>query len=414
MVVTSFLPSRVIAYVGSENEREGCFYAFWKDGQMLVIQTKPFVPSNYPDLLDNKSEAERSISMFNLGLEKITTLLDVMDFGRSHWAYFIERHDGSYRLEYRATPMYSISCQLWAPLVDESEITITRWMSCEDRLGKWKGRDVDLLIGWNDRWLRMVESETKGHRQLRGLDLTLEVLGHVVRDGHVVGLMTEPATGRLVQYHDRALVYNAVSKLQSRGLYCYIHPSSIMIVNGRVRLLRLSSVRPMESAAKGPGSPECLWSQVEFLFDDLSHSANVLPSLRNCSLKIHILAPTPSPSRPLYSVDSKLYRIVVQRASPVEEPHTARRTDAQSLRRHDRRRSVAPLVLANHRASSTSDSEYDRSDVPENHSVWLPRRLLSSRVHSQSGYASGEARHRGVLLSPDDSDLTSESGCSSF
>lgn len=37
-----------------------------------------------------------------------------------------------------------------------------------------------------------------------GLDLTYEVYGHLVRDGRLVGLVLEPAMGRLVEFRDRA------------------------------------------------------------------------------------------------------------------------------------------------------------------------------------------------------------------
>lgn len=39
-----------------------------------------------------------------------------------------------------------------------------------------------------------------GHRLMRGLDLTYEVLGHVTRDEQVIGLMLEPAYGRRIEF----------------------------------------------------------------------------------------------------------------------------------------------------------------------------------------------------------------------
>jgi hypothetical protein len=48
-----------------------------------------------------------------------------------------------------------------------------------------------------------VERKTRGYRLFAGLDLTYELLAHVVRDGQVIGMLIEPAIGRPVEFRDR-------------------------------------------------------------------------------------------------------------------------------------------------------------------------------------------------------------------
>jgi hypothetical protein len=52
----------------------------------------------------------------------------------------------------------------------------------------------------------MIDKVTRGYRILEGLDLTYEFRAHVVRDGQIVGMLTEPAEGRPVEFRDRAKV----------------------------------------------------------------------------------------------------------------------------------------------------------------------------------------------------------------
>jgi len=84
-------------------------------------------------------------------------------------------------------------------------------------MGYWKGCEVDVIVGYEDHYLKRVDATTEGYRALQGFDLTYTVLAHVISsDGSVIGIVTEPEVGRLVQYRDRTLVYQAIAQLQQR------------------------------------------------------------------------------------------------------------------------------------------------------------------------------------------------------
>lgn len=81
-----------------------------------------------------------------------------------------------------------------------------------------EGRDrvvvmiIDIHTGWDDFVLEVIERETGARKALRGLDLSFKVLGHLMRDGHNIGLVMEASRGRLVEFRDRSKV-NRFSKL---------------------------------------------------------------------------------------------------------------------------------------------------------------------------------------------------------
>ncbi|TFK36585.1 hypothetical protein BDQ12DRAFT_609610, partial [Crucibulum laeve] len=130
--------------------------------------------------------------------------------------------------------------QLWAASIDESEIEITTWITCEERQGRWNNQDVDLYIAWNNETssYKWANGQMRGYRFLQGLDLCYEILGHVIFKGRIIGIMTEPSNGRLVEKQDRTLVYTAISRLEERRLYDSPRPENIMISrDGKIRLL---------------------------------------------------------------------------------------------------------------------------------------------------------------------------------
>ncbi|KAK0440146.1 hypothetical protein EV421DRAFT_2037015 [Armillaria borealis] len=53
----------------------------------------------------------------------------------------------------------------------------------------------------------------------RKLDLHYKLLGHLIRDNEVVGIVMEPNGGRYVESYDRALAYNAFQELQENNLF---------------------------------------------------------------------------------------------------------------------------------------------------------------------------------------------------
>ncbi|EIN05280.1 hypothetical protein PUNSTDRAFT_34696, partial [Punctularia strigosozonata HHB-11173 SS5] len=130
--------------------------------------------------------------------------------------------------------------ELWAPLVDEREICVTRWMDFHRRRGLWKGREVDVLMdGCDEEGARAVGEVTDAYWRMRGTGCTFEVLGHVTRHGRVVGLMTERIQGRPPRYEDRQKVYAAVAKLQRHGLLHtqLDHDTIVISPSGHVRFV---------------------------------------------------------------------------------------------------------------------------------------------------------------------------------
>jgi hypothetical protein len=85
-------------------------------------------------------------------------------------------------------------------------------------------RATDVILGYEDHYLRRIDEWLSALTRLGYNDT---VLAHVVQsDGSVIGIVTEPEVGRLVEYRDRALVYDAISRLQERRLiYHGIHPA---------------------------------------------------------------------------------------------------------------------------------------------------------------------------------------------
>jgi len=145
----------------------------------------------------------------------------------------------------------------------------------------------------------------KAHRAMLGLDLTFEVLGHIVRDNRVVGIVTEPSYGRMVEYDDRMLLYDAIAKLQQRNLlYRCICPSNIMISGGKVRLLGLSCIvsYPQHETSQLENDAEhSHWRGLETLFAELALGPNFMIPLRSrTSQAIKIIPSIPSPDRPLF------------------------------------------------------------------------------------------------------------------
>jgi hypothetical protein len=83
------------------------------------------------------------------------------------------------------------------------------------------------------------------HRIIDDMDLTYKVVAHLVdNDGDIVGLVTDAADGRKAEYRDKAIVFEAMSKLQTRNLvYTGLQSFSIHVKNGKVRLADILSVR---------------------------------------------------------------------------------------------------------------------------------------------------------------------------
>jgi len=271
---------------------------------------------------------------------------------------------------------------------------------------------VDILMGWNDRWARIVDLEMKGHRLLQGLDLTYDVLGHVLRDGLVVGLMTEPANGRMVEYSDRAEVYDAIAKVQRKGLLYTISCSTIMICDGKVRLLSLSSVRTFCPDAQGFKEADVYhWEALDVLFDELRDHGNFMAPLRSwSSQQAKILPSFPSPQRPL--LPDFIRFIIYHKATFSAAEDGSRRSSEHRLSQRSRPRGSRTHTLALADASA-ADLESPELIIGGNIND-LPLESLRFRFRDARPYSRAANPRRLLLISSDESDKTSDSGCSTL
>ncbi|KAK0443420.1 uncharacterized protein EV420DRAFT_1723970 [Desarmillaria tabescens] len=124
-----------------------------------------------------------------------------------------------YRHHYDPQP-FKVTHPTWERLIDEREIEITEWIYDMNRRGRWNNTDVEIWYGHEDRYLRFVQRTIVSLDALRqrNLDLHFKVLGHLVRDDEVVGIVMEPKGGRYVEFRDRALAYNIFQELQKDNL----------------------------------------------------------------------------------------------------------------------------------------------------------------------------------------------------
>jgi hypothetical protein len=297
---------------------------FWRsdtllrDGKILYVQAEP-IPnlSNYGPIKRNEA--------YNSLLTSIQILLDDIEFGRGDWLYLLRDDDGGDRLVYKRKPLV-ISNFLWAPLIDENEIEITRWGIYGTRegwsvhhskkigsyiftrfflTGWWNGREVDLYEPTLPSCASLVEWQSEGMliMQRAGLlDLTFRLLGHLVRDGMVVGNVFEASHGRLVEFGDRAAVYQAVARMQRKNIiYRGIASGEIFITATGVRFGEgISSVIFVRDKMELEKEAEFWhWGKLEQLFNKLKDAPfNDAWWTRKMSSMEIIIPRLPSPTLP--------------------------------------------------------------------------------------------------------------------
>ncbi|KAJ7457015.1 hypothetical protein FB451DRAFT_1275613 [Mycena latifolia] len=297
-------------YLGSDNDSEARLFCFERGPHTLVIQAPELTLPGYTHPGVDPEADEQYISTFKSDLEKISSLVNGMVFGKTNWAYIVTEEDGSCHLDYKEKHIPPISCPAWAPLIPETDLVYSKYITAEDREAVWNGRVVDCLIGWNDRWRDFVECAMRGHRLLEGLDVTYEVLGHIVRNGEIIGLMTEqPVDDRRVEYRDSEAVYAAVAKVQSRGLVISFNETSINIHRGKVRLPGTQTVRKFSEVNDPKATADIYhWQNLSRIFDELCQHSNSMPLLRCVQVEAVPFIPTPTPGKPL---NMDLFRMIV-------------------------------------------------------------------------------------------------------
>lgn len=346
---------------------------------MIVIQARPLVDSSV-QLWPPLQTVELSFRLdreYLYDLEHIQTLLSFIEFGKTNWAYMFSNSKGAHQIVQRQRSLYKISTPTWVPRIEEQEITYVKWILVDMRMGRWKEKDVDVILGYEDHYLQRVEATMNGYRRLEGLDITYAVLAHVISgDGSVIGVVTEPEVGRLVQAQDRSLVYDAITRLQRRNLiYCGIHWSKIHILDGKVRLSNLASIFYIEDLGELEKKAEKRhWQALEALFASLDPNDEEPKQAPERALKpiaYQLLPGCPAPERP------RFIRFLLTTYLPQGFPNKKRfskseRTNARSCQRSV----VAPSV----ESVSAEGLEVDREDVTD---LPLSIHRQNNRQHSR-------------------------------
>ncbi|KAJ7852981.1 hypothetical protein B0H13DRAFT_2083477 [Mycena leptocephala] len=315
----------VTIYVGSDNDWGGRMFCFERGPHSLVIQTPELKLPGYIHFGIDPEADKLYHTTFYVDLEKIGTLIKEIEWGKTNWCYLVTRKDGSFRLHYKEKPILPITCPPWAPLIPEEDILYTKYITAEDREGLWNDKLVNCTIGWNDRWREFVDLLMKGHRLLHGLDVTFEVLGHIVRNGDIIGLMIEHVDDdRRVEYRDRAAVYAAVAKVQSKGLIIGLNETNIIIHKGKVRLLDAQTVRKFSEVEDVDATvARKHWQALSTIFDELRQHPNPMPLLRCIQNDAVPFITVPSPEKPLHT--DFFFRLIVHITDLDMQDHQANR-----------------------------------------------------------------------------------------
>ncbi|KAK0457115.1 uncharacterized protein EV420DRAFT_1335821, partial [Desarmillaria tabescens] len=205
-----------------------------RDGHVLRV----FTPKWHIRVGQHESEHELEVDHF-VGL--IETLIGTIDFEQSSTAFLVRQRNGHCLVPTPLRPTtFKVTHPTWERLIDEREIEITDWIYDMNRRGRWNNTDVEIWYGCEDRYLRFVQRTMVSLDALRqrNLDLHFKVLGHLVRDDEVVGIVMEPNGGRYVEFSDRALAYNAFQELQKHNLLLDFPQFSfcnMKIADGKVR-----------------------------------------------------------------------------------------------------------------------------------------------------------------------------------
>ncbi|KAK0494211.1 hypothetical protein EDD18DRAFT_1175983 [Armillaria luteobubalina] len=282
-----------------------------RDGHILQV----FAPK-WLTFDQSKSENEVEDDKVNNIIELIETLINTIDFTQTSTAFLVRRKNGDTLVPKPLRPTtFRVTCPTWERLIDEREIEITDWVEALNRKGRWKNMDVEIWYGYDDCRLRFVHNTMVGLYALwqRNLDLNFKVLGHLIRDNDVVGIVMEPNGGRYIECYDRALAYNTFQELQKNNLvfdYPEFSVSNLKIAEGKVRFHTrvLQSVKDI-SRERDPqrlaDDRQIHWDALESMLRKLDEMSRYCGSNPSESLRLHdrrtarLLAYIPFPERPL-------------------------------------------------------------------------------------------------------------------
>ncbi|KAK7053025.1 hypothetical protein VNI00_004346 [Paramarasmius palmivorus] len=132
-----------------------------------------------------------------------------------------------------------ITVSLWLPKAQINELQLIRWIGWNRSVCLWKGRQLDVDIAWASGMIAKLDKIMNGIKLLSQLDLCFQPIAHVLHKDSVIGLASERLSGRAVQYGDRSLIYEAISKLHRHRIVYHSGYSDFMIAidNGKVRII---------------------------------------------------------------------------------------------------------------------------------------------------------------------------------
>jgi hypothetical protein len=260
-------------------------------------------------------------------------------------------------------------------------------------------------MAWGDDYtVKVLELTMYGYRYVHGLDLTYDVLGHVVRDGNVVGIMTEPMLGRMMQPCDRNIVYTAVSKMEARNVV-HMGPASpdMLIHNGKVRLTNLACVRFYGKHQQVEFRATANKRHWEFMEGEFARMDGLpflyIPNpMRNKMQDIHILPAVPSPERPL--------RVEIH-AKWMSEPYLVDMMKAHREQAHKIQRLRAMHLSIGSPIPETPEAEHSKStkfalesdvETPYSSIMTTNRTRTRRSQHAYQPYRTEKSTSRKLLL----------------
>ncbi|KAF7977882.1 hypothetical protein HWV62_2422 [Athelia sp. TMB] len=212
---------------------------------------------------------------------------------------------GQGRLKYRHESI-GLRQECWTRKISEEDIEITRWGGVMHKEGWYNGKEVDLCTPWIDTWGYYADNLSNGHRlmQSSGLKhLTFPMLGHIMRREEVIGVLSEAALGRGVEFSDREAVIDAVTEMQRKHvIHRSLNPSNIFITAAGVRFLGISSVIYVKEDEDLEKEAEIWhWAGLRRCFEELKPKVcNDAPTARKMSYPALVIPPLPSPAQPSF------------------------------------------------------------------------------------------------------------------
>lgn len=272
--------------------------------------------------------------------------------------------------------------------------------------------------------LTLVEREMRGLRAVRGMDLTYDIVAHVFRGDHLIGVLTETCeASRLVRpvilfflvlnmlssplnmQSDRAAVFATFARLERAFmLHINVDWQHVMIdENGRVRILDLESLifyGRHERQRLERDAQKYHWDKLQELCARPLDPPPAYPVRFMCS-GATILARTPSPERVLLIITDLAY--IARVYQDAHDEKKTRKSSSKRLRGNPKTVTVGAVSLAP-KAHTLALSKMPRS-IENNQPPPPPPYSESPLPHQRPGF-------RRVLLAPPPEDTIEYSGAS--